>query len=66
MPGVSALELPILLKERGFNIPVIFVTGDYSETTRENVRKAGGCGYFHKPVDDRALIDMVRWSTDTD
>ena len=66
MPGINALELPILLKERGFNIPVIFVTGDYSNSTRESIRKAGGCGYFQKPVDDQALIDMVQWLTADD
>ena len=66
MPGISALELPNLLKERGVDIPVIFVTGDYSDATRDSIRRQGGCAYFKKPVDDQALIDMVRWSTGAD
>ena len=66
MPGTSALQLPKLLAARGINIPVIFVTADYSDATRDNIREAGGCGYFKKPVDDQALIDMVRWSTVAD
>jgi len=33
-----------------------------SAETRERIRKAGGRGYFAKPVDDQALLDMIRWA----
>lgn len=62
MPGVSALELPKILQKLGIDIPVIFLTADYSNSTREQIHAAGGCGYFKKPVDDQALIDMIRWT----
>jgi FixJ family two-component response regulator len=63
MPGVSALALPSVLRKRGIDIPVIFLTADYSSATREQIHKAGGRGYFRKPVDDHALIDMIRWTS---
>ena len=63
MPGVSALALPSILKKRGIDVPVIFLTADYSSATREQIHKAGGRGYFRKPVDDHALIDMIRWTS---
>jgi FixJ family two-component response regulator len=63
MPGISALELPNRLQDRGIDLPVIFVTADYSNATRDRIRTAGGCAYFKKPVDDQALIDMIRWTT---
>ena len=66
MQGLDALELPKRLRERGVDIPVIFVTADYSSTTRERIREAGGHGYFKKPVDDQALIDMIHWATTND
>jgi FixJ family two-component response regulator len=62
MPGISALELPERLHGLGVDIPVIFVTADYSPNTRERVRRSGGSAYFNKPVDDQALIDMIRWA----
>lgn len=62
MPGTNALELPKTLRERGLDIPVIFLTADYSDITRERIRQTGGSGYFKKPVDDQNLIDMIRWT----
>lgn len=62
MPGISALELPARLRKIGNDIPVIFLTADYSESIRDKIREAGGCAYFKKPVDDQALIDTIRWT----
>lgn len=61
MPGASALELPSRLSRRGLDLPVIFVTAEDTEQTRERVRRAGGVSYFRKPVDDQALIDAINW-----
>ncbi len=58
----DSLSLPDRLQEGGFDIPVIFVTADYSAETRERIRTAGGRAYFGKPVDDQALLDMIRWA----
>jgi FixJ family two-component response regulator len=63
MPGILALKLPQILRQIGIDIPVIYLTADYSGDTRERVRQAGGCGYFAKPVDDSALLDMIRWTS---
>lgn len=62
IPEDDSLSLPGRLREIGVDIPVIFITADYSAETRERIRKAGGRAYFGKPVDDQALIDMIRWS----
>lgn len=62
MPDDNSLSLPEHLQEDGVRMPVIFITGDYSAETRERIRKAGGRAYFGKPVDDQALIDMIRWA----
>jgi FixJ family two-component response regulator len=62
MAGDNSLLLPEQLREIGVNMAVIFITADYSAETRERIRKAGGRGYFAKPVDDQALIDMIRWA----
>jgi FixJ family two-component response regulator len=64
MPGLSALDLPNRLRELDVKVPVIFLTADYSSATLAKIRAAGGRGYFKKPVDDQALIDTIRWTTD--
>jgi FixJ family two-component response regulator len=61
MSGISGLELPELLMERGWKMPVIFLTAQDTETTRSAAHRAGAAGFFRKPVDDQALIDMIKW-----
>jgi FixJ family two-component response regulator len=62
MPGKSGLELPKLLTEAGRRLPVIFTTAHDSPDMRELAQKAGGAAYFHKPVDDQALLDAIVWA----
>lgn len=61
MLGTSALDLPAELRKRGLDLPVIFITGDYTSETRERIRGAGGRGFFTKPIDDQALLDTIHW-----
>jgi FixJ family two-component response regulator len=63
VPGISALELPERLRQIGANLPIVFLATDYRDETRERIRRAGGSGYFGKPVDGNALLDMIRWTT---
>ena len=60
MPGMSGLELHQKLIERGFKLPVIYITGFDTAQTRSQVRKSGAFGYFRKPVDDQALLDAIQ------
>ena len=62
MPGSSGLDLPELLARVGRHLPVIFVTAQDTELTRQRARSAGAVGYFRKPVDDQALIDSIHWA----
>ena len=47
---------------RGYNLPVIFITGFNAEEIHEKVKKAGTIGYFNKPIDDQVLLDTIRWA----
>ena len=62
MPGGSGLDLPERLHRLGRELPVIFLTAQDTETTRAAARRAGAAGFFHKPVDDQALIDAIEWA----
>jgi len=62
MPKMSGLELQEKLISGGYTLPVIFITGFDNEEIREKVKKAGAVGYFSKPIDDRALLDTIKWA----
>ena len=62
MSGVDPLDLPSLLEKKGLSTPVIFITANDTPETRSRVRKAGAAGYFRKPVDGQALIDLIHWA----
>lgn len=61
--GEEPADLPHRLKERGIDIPVIFISADDSDENLARVSSAGVAGFFRKPVDDQALIDAVKWAT---
>ena len=62
MSGIDPLELPSLLEKKGLSPPVIFITASDTPETRSRVRKAGAAGYFRKPIDSQALIDLIHWA----
>lgn len=60
MPGMSGPELHQELKYRGQKIPVIFITGQRDETTRDRVLKQGAAGFLLKPFSDSALLAEIK------
>ncbi len=62
MPNLTGLDLQQKMIARGYNLPVIFITGFDADEIREKVKKAGAVGYFCKPIDDQALLDTIRWA----
>ena len=64
MLGMSSLELGQLLKAADSALPVIFVTAQDTEEARTAARDAGAVGFFRKPVDTQALLDVIQWTFD--
>jgi FixJ family two-component response regulator len=62
MPGMSGLELPVLLARAGRQLPVIFITAHDTPATRQLAHQAGAVAYFRKPVDGEALLDAIAWA----
>ncbi|MFC1577904.1 response regulator transcription factor [Thermodesulfobacteriota bacterium] len=62
MKGLDGLELQQKLAESAIKIPVIFLTALDSNETRQQAKQAGAVGYFRKPVDDQALLDIIQWT----
>jgi FixJ family two-component response regulator len=62
LQGMSGLELYEELRAKGYDLPVIYITGFDTPETRLQAKNAGAVGYFRKPVDDQALLDAIEWA----
>jgi FixJ family two-component response regulator len=57
--GMSGLELQEHLRAGASRLPVIFVTADDDQPTRERAERAGAVAYLSKPFDDHALLAAI-------
>jgi FixJ family two-component response regulator len=63
MPGMSGVELQSRLIANGNRTPVIFVTADPDEGTRERALSAGALGFLRKPFSVDSLIACLDRAT---
>ncbi len=59
MPGISGPELYQELRRRGYEMPVVFITGQRDESLRARVVKLGAAGFLLKPFSDAALLAAI-------
>lgn len=62
MRGGGGLHLAEQLCQAGIRMPVILVSADDREEVRRRAKALGAAGFFHKPVDGRALLDAIEWA----
>ena len=62
MKELGGLELQQQLAKRGIKLPIIFLTAVDSSEIRRQAKQAGAAGFFRKPVDDQALLDIIQWA----
>ena len=60
LPGMSGLELQQQLKDSGQRIPIIFISGQATERTRERALSAGAVGFFDKPFSISSLLTAIQ------
>jgi two-component system, LuxR family, response regulator FixJ len=59
MPEMDGLEVQRRLVERGFKIPIVFLTGRASDDEQRRARAAGAVAFLRKPVDTAALRQVL-------
>ena len=57
---MSGLELQRLLLEKGFRLPIIFITGHGEVAMAVQAMKNGAVDFVTKPFDDQLLLDSVQ------
>ena len=60
MPGMSGTELQLLLRDRGIDMPIIFLTGSADIPIAVTAMRNGAVDFIEKPFDVETLLDRVR------
>lgn len=66
MPGTDGLALQSALRERGIDLPIVFMTAHGDVPTVRAALKGGAIDYLEKPVDPDQLLEVVRTALDAD
>jgi two-component system, LuxR family, response regulator FixJ len=60
MPGISGIELLSILRDRGFALPCIVMTGSGQVPVAVRAMKAGAVDFIEKPFEHDILIESIR------
>ena len=64
MPGMGGLHVQEALRQRGLNLPVIFVSGHADVPIVVRAFKAGAVDFIEKPYNEQLLLDSVQQALD--
>jgi FixJ family two-component response regulator len=59
MPGINGFELMDKIRELYYEMPVIVITGQSQDNTRDLAFERGAVGFLQKPFSDSSLLDLV-------
>ena len=59
MPGMDGQKFLLALQARNIRVPVIILTADMQEATRNNCLELGAVDILHKPVSPETLLTAV-------
>lgn len=60
MPGMSGMDLHDLLRQRGIDLPVVFISGAADLGVAVTAMRNGAADFIEKPFQGSALIERVR------
>jgi FixJ family two-component response regulator len=66
LPRLSGLDLQRRMRERGVEIPIIFITGHGDIPMSVRAMKAGAVEFLTKPFRDQDLLDAIQQALETD
>ncbi len=60
LPGISGVDLQERLNQSDRSIPIIFISANADEQTREKALRAGAIRFLSKPFSVSSLLDALR------
>jgi two-component system response regulator FixJ len=66
MPGMSGIELQQQLKQRGYPLPIIFITGHGDVSMAVHAMREGAIDFIEKPFRDQELLDRIYQALEVD
>lgn len=66
LPHVTGLHVQTTLRERGIDMPIVFMSGESTVLQAVNAMKAGAVQFLVKPVSRQDLIDAVKLGLQAD
>jgi FixJ family two-component response regulator len=60
MPGMSGLDLQLVLQQRKQRIPIVFITAQRDKDIQEQAFQQGAVRLVLKPFSDTALLEAVK------
>jgi FixJ family two-component response regulator len=66
LPGLSGLDFQQALADKGFQIPIIFITGHGDIPMSVKAMKSGAVEFLTKPFRDQDLLDAIQQALDGD
>jgi FixJ family two-component response regulator len=66
LPRLSGLDLQRRMRERGLEIPIIFITGHGDIPMSVRAMKAGAVEFLTKPFHDQDLLDAIQQALEND
>lgn len=65
MPKMNGLEFLKIIRDRGYNIPIIVLTADIQSRVRKQCMELGANGFIEKPPDRNELIKEIKKAFDS-
>jgi two-component system response regulator TtrR len=66
LPGMSGLELQEYLKERGIEVPIVFVSGHGDVPSAVHALKGGAVDFIQKPFGYKEVVQIIRRAIERD
>jgi len=66
MPGMNGLEVQAALKQRGMEVPIIFLTGSSDIPVAVAAMREGAADFLEKPFENADLLARVRQAIERD
>lgn len=62
-PDFLGVDLKTVFSKKQIDNPIIFLSATEELQTRDLALAAGAAGFFRKPIDGPALLDVINWET---